>query len=561
MLHTRQILFSILLLFVAFCLFGCFESKQDFTVNPDGSGKMTLEAWIDTSAAIQLGPAKSDAAEVESTAKDILQKSEGIEAWKDVTFNRAADGRVYFKGTGYFKDLSRVKVPNYGSEFWWSKEGKTLTVQLKEESETKGSEAKQNVSEEQVAAQIKQARTEWKRMRCLMESVLLGLKKDTTIRLPGKVTEVNNFVKESDSVIRVTFDGAKMMEVMDQMMADEAWMKEQARSGGLQQAGSSGPPMTQSMNAKYFGQEGPVQAKVQLGSKSLFDYKKESAAAVKAYPKVLESLGIGSKAVASTVLKEGIQFQAGEVRDTRTTGEFFGGLDLELVMSGDIVSRTRGIRNVEIQKAVDNTGQSLLKEEAPGFQHSSKSEGEEGKRSESLQFKNPARNATSIGEISGSVELYVPDKDPKAKVVTKAFLKQAGKPMVSDLLKKAKVDIVVLTQAQYQEIKKKVEESDSETSPLESLLPGFSDLFDNLYDVGENDLAFLVKDSGGKFADLEVLDATGKPIPTNGHSRVNSIYVFTYETLPGDTSQLAVYLDTPTALIKAPFSLTNVNLP
>lgn len=560
MLSLRRDLCFILILFAALCLTGCFESKQDITLNPDGSGKMILEAWIDTSAQIQLGPAKSDAAAMESAVKEIIQKSEGIDAWKDVTFNRGADGRVYFKGTGYFKDLSRVKIQNYGTEFWWTKEGKTMSVQMKEETEAKSTAESAPLSDEQIQAQIKQARTEWKRMRCLMESVLLGMKKDAVLHVSGKVTDVNNFTKQTDNTLQVSFDGAKMMEVLDQMMSDEEWMKEQARSGGLKDAAGGGPQMSQAMNAKFFGHEGPVQAKVQLG-KPLFDYKKESAAALKAYPKLLETLGIGTKAVASSVVKEGIQFQAGEVHDSRTNGEFFGGLDLELVMTGDIVNKTRAIRNMEIQKAVDSTGQTLLSEDSPGFQHSSKGE-EEGKRTESLHLKNPARSATSITEISGTLELYVPDKDPKAKLLVKGVLKQSGKPLVSDVLKKAKIEIVVLNQAQFQQLKESASGWSGEgTSPIETALPGFAELFEGLYDVGENDLAFLVKDSSGRFAEIEVVDATGKRVPTNGHSFSGTTYTFTFEALPPDTSQLAVYLDTPTALVKAPFSLTNITLP
>src|SRR5262245_31046934 len=94
---------------------GCFEdTKQEFTLNPDGSGKMVLESsFVPASEAI------SEETEGESglreIVRDILTKSDGIEAWRDVSFSEQKDGAFSFRGTAYFPDLSRVKLHQFAS--------------------------------------------------------------------------------------------------------------------------------------------------------------------------------------------------------------------------------------------------------------------------------------------------------------------------------------------------------------------------------------------------------------------------------------------------------------
>ncbi|MCX5682063.1 MAG: hypothetical protein NT049_00025 [Planctomycetota bacterium] len=104
---------------------GCFEGKAEFDLNPDGSGKVVADflfpsraPWLLKKAAPH--PADPSAAAAEPAANPeedmndcvgaFIKKSTGIDAWKDVSFQRAADGRIQFKGTAYFKDLTKVKV-------------------------------------------------------------------------------------------------------------------------------------------------------------------------------------------------------------------------------------------------------------------------------------------------------------------------------------------------------------------------------------------------------------------------------------------------------------------
>lgn len=561
--HTRSV-FLFALLFLALTLTGCFESDQDIILNPDGSGKLTLVAVFDPSA-VTLGGGGGNAAQ--TAVKKLLEKSQGIDVWKDVTFTNTADGRVSFKGTAYFKDLSQVKIQNFGTDFTLTRDGKVVTITMQEENKkpAEGQAAKpQQMTEEQINDAVQQAKAEWQRSKPMLGAMLGGLKKSATLHFRGTLVEVNNFEKVSENAIKVSFDGARIIEILDQMMNDDAALRKQAMEGSLK-AGGGPPEMDESFNEKFFGQPGPVKAKIQLDSKASFDYKKEVAAAQKMYPKLQETLGIVPKLPAGATIKDGVQFALGEIRDQRTTGEFFGGLSVELVMSGNLMPAIRGLRQISIATAVDDTGKNLLKEGEEAKPDPSREE-ETGTLKQKVELVNPLRSASTIKELSGSAVFYMPDKDPKAaKVVVKGFMKLTGKPLVLDVLKKAKVQVAVLTKDQYeaaQAAKEKLEGQDAKPANMgDALMSAFGEMFSGFMSVDENDLAFLVKDPGGRLVDLEVQDASGKPLPTQGRSTYEDKRTISFEQLPGADAQLVIYLETSAALVKSAFSFTNVTLP
>ena len=558
---------------VLFCglLTGCFESKQDYTINPDGSGKVTLDVLFDPTA-VSMGQQSSDPEKQMQTAvKKIIQGAKGIEVWKDVVYKRMPDGRVSFKGTAYFQDLNKVKIENYGTDFKLSREDKILVLQMVEEKKDKEAQAKPAPStpptDEEITATIEKSKAEWERSKPMMTAMLSGLKKEATVRLPGKLSELNNFVRVNDTTVKMAIDGAKMMEALDAAMTDEAWMRAQASSGGLSE---DGPPLDDTLNEKYFGKPGPLMAKVQVGSKAQFDYKKEVAAAQKVYPKMLESLGVVAKLPAGAVLKNGVSFTTGEIKDSRTTGQFFGGLTVELIMSGDVLQNARGIRGLNIVKAVDDKGNDLLQPADEGSSSSMSfgfgNGGNEGQLRQELKLKNPARAASAIQELSGEINLYMPEKDPKSKIVIKNFMKQAGKPVVSDVLKKGKMEVAVLTREQYETMKAAKDQADQGTpvgakDPISALFKAFSDVFSGYQSVSDNDLVFMSKDPGGRLVDYEVQDATGAKIPTQGTSGGMDMQVISFEQLPDATAQLVIYTETTSSLVKAPFTLSDLMLP
>jgi hypothetical protein len=109
---------------------GCFETKDEFTVNPDGSGKVTHECSFQQ---VNLG---GDNEATEDSLKEaigkVITEAKGVEAWRDVSYKRLDDGRLFFKGTAYFTNLNTLDIPNQTMlEFDWKKSGGGAVLTLR----------------------------------------------------------------------------------------------------------------------------------------------------------------------------------------------------------------------------------------------------------------------------------------------------------------------------------------------------------------------------------------------------------------------------------------------
>ena len=100
-----RILTTVIAVAAATLLSGCFDTKDQFTLNSDGSGKVIHESSFQ-SMNLTGDNDNSEASLKEAIAK-VIEQAKGVEAWRDVMFKRLDDGRLYFKGTAYFKDLSQ----------------------------------------------------------------------------------------------------------------------------------------------------------------------------------------------------------------------------------------------------------------------------------------------------------------------------------------------------------------------------------------------------------------------------------------------------------------------
>ena len=89
----------------------------------------------------------------------------------------------------------------------------------------------------------------------------------------------------------------------------------------------------------------------------------------------------------------GVTVTAGDITDRRRNDNTFAGLEVELKLAGEAGGGVRGARAV-LQKAVDDTGRSLLKEKekTPDFEKSSGDDPPILK----LDLRNPARRAAKI---------------------------------------------------------------------------------------------------------------------------------------------------------------------
>jgi hypothetical protein len=136
-----------------------------------------------------------------------------------------------------------------------------------------------------------------------------------------------------------------------------------------------------------------------------------------------------------------VEIAVGEVTDTRTTGEFFSGCEVNLKVQGDAVSNSLGIRATRLNLAVDDTGQNLLREAKNPPSFFALSPGSQDILEERIKLKNPSRNAKVIKSLEGELELFQPTIENEGMVIIEDFMSQPSEPIESASLDKWNVQV------------------------------------------------------------------------------------------------------------------------
>jgi hypothetical protein len=282
-----------------------------------------------------------------------------------------------------------------------------------------------------------------------------------------------------------------------------------------------------------------------------------------------------SAALAVPLSAQDLRVSAGTIEDRRTTGKFFGGLEVELKLTGDDLADAKAKR-VIVKKAVDETGRDLLPDERkdPDFSTSSGSDLK-------VNLKNPARGSTALKEISGHVELFTPSRVPASVVTIDRLPSRMDKPISMPALRNQKIEIAVVSpkvhranaakrKAEFEkemaknkaEMEKEMKGASPEEAKALEAIMGLAQAFSGMMDeVGDNDLILNVKDADGRVMDVEVTRADGEEISSNGSMSSGELRVMNFsEKLPAD-AKLKVLVKTKKALVSAPFTLSNVSLP
>jgi len=275
-------------------LAGCLESRQDFVLNPDGSGKVAVDLLV-----MEMMPMMGEAAQgdpelpVKRMAREILDRSVMIDTWTDVAFDRAEDGRIHFKGTAYFKDFAKMRLSRSrltGVSFAKDDQGGMVLLLDTAEKKPAAAPPPTKLSEDEIAQRIKDQRDKAQATRPMLELFMAKFKMDLVFRLPGTVADATHFQREPGGAVRLTVEGQKILQVMDQLVADDAFMRDLVASG--ESFGPGGSRMRDAINEKLFGSKAPARVRVNGDLKPLFDYEAEAKKARDAYPKMVESLGL-----------------------------------------------------------------------------------------------------------------------------------------------------------------------------------------------------------------------------------------------------------------------------
>jgi len=275
---------------------GCFEGKARLTLNPDGSGKIAGEftfpiasPWVPARKAPG-DELKTPEEETKDIVTSILKRSPGVDAWKDVSFERLPGDRIHFKGTAYFKELAKVKIfPDTRPRAGFAADGPDvlmliLTRAADEESQNKPFRA---MTGDEIARALKQARDQYRRARPSLASSLTGLKFDLTFDSPGTPAEVHGLVQEQ-GLLAASVDGPRILKAVDGLFDDTAALRERIVRGDT----VSSRTLSDFVRQRLFVSKGEVWAKMNGPFRTRFDYAAEVAAVRKSLPEMMTQLGL-----------------------------------------------------------------------------------------------------------------------------------------------------------------------------------------------------------------------------------------------------------------------------
>lgn len=271
----------------ALLLSSCYETKQDFMINPDGSGKVRHEC---TFQSVSLNNENDTSVEaLQAAIAKIVTDSKGVDAWTDVSFKRLEDGRIWFLGTAYFKKLEELEIPNQSMlQFAWKNQGggkAELALDLKKSKNPKPKPDAAKLTPEERAKKNKDERAKFQQSKPMVTAMLGTLKQDVSFKLPGKVETRSNFKPTPSGTLGLSFEGAKMIDALEKLMADDAWLEKHGFDT------QDTPALDAELGGLLFGEKAPVKATVSGATAPLFNYAAEVAAALKGAEKLQKQLG------------------------------------------------------------------------------------------------------------------------------------------------------------------------------------------------------------------------------------------------------------------------------
>ncbi|HVS71034.1 MAG TPA: hypothetical protein VHQ47_07255 [Phycisphaerae bacterium] len=292
--HLRSLARPLLLVTLALSLPACLERRQTGQLNPDGSGKMTLDTYVTPPPQEPGSPSQPDALDIaKSIATNMVQDSTGVDVWSNLVVEKTADGRAHVVGTAYFPDINKLGLDNRFTYAWARDDKGAYTLTLKPPANNTAAMTPvggEKLSDAQVAQVIAQGKAEYAQRKPWLQTNLQFLKVDATLLLPGEVTSTTILTQSGQNAVELTFDGRQILDAFDTLMADDKTLAASIRAG--KQPDADMGYLVEAM----FHHKGPIQATVTGPVKPQFDYKAAVAAAKAAAPAMYQRLGIDPNA-------------------------------------------------------------------------------------------------------------------------------------------------------------------------------------------------------------------------------------------------------------------------
>ena len=291
--------------------------------------------------------------------------------------------------------------------------------------------------------------------------------------------------------------------------------------------------------------------------------------------RTLLSLGVVLLLAVPLAAQTGVGVELDDITDNRmsstdTSGfQMRGALELRLKVTGNNLDKAVAAR-VLVKEAKDDKGNSLLEKEpsVPDFMGREYNNG-----TVQVSVLQPARSATSV-RLKGTVELYVPSRDPGAMLKIDNVLTKLDKPLSAKALTAAKIELTPLSVEAYAAAAKarKITEKDLEEIRAEAkkrgadekeieLAIGLAQAFESMDEPASPNAFYL----SGKKADfdriyrVEILGPDGEPVnvPSRGVSTrgESSLMTLNPSEAPPKNAALQLMLLTDKSRVSYPFDL------
>ncbi|QQL45507.1 hypothetical protein [Sulfuriroseicoccus oceanibius] len=297
-----------LVMLAALVLASCVDEEREFTLNPDGSGKVKVVATFSTDSVISFnGESDSPEKRAKDAVKATLEDSRGVMTWADVSYEVLEGKKVKFEGTAYFPDINKLrikvgstKLDTFQPEMVTQDGVVTITCPAKDKSEggdgdvgikigPTGGDADQpewsTLSKEGQDARLAEVKAELSKMRMMIAGLAADMSNRVVFHLPADPQGVTNFEKSGERTLRVEQSGEQLLAAVDKLLADDEQLRGLLASG--HNVMKDGPPAELMLGAK-----GDPTLRFAANAQPQFDYAKEQEAAATAFPQMMKDLGL-----------------------------------------------------------------------------------------------------------------------------------------------------------------------------------------------------------------------------------------------------------------------------
>ncbi|GGA04236.1 hypothetical protein [Okeania sp. KiyG1] len=197
-------------------------------------------------------------------------------------------------------------------------------------------------------------------------------------------------------------------------------------------------------------------------------------------------------------------------------------------------------------------------------------------------MKSPTtRQTATIKEISGTLEIFIPDQNAKSTVKVKNFLDKTGVAISNSVLKSSDIEVLIqkpedMNQDEQCEVKRQVTQQQENFMLARSLTVFFAEFKCSIFSSmlasipQDKSIIILIKDVDSKLKGIEFESESGEVILQQASSSMGTftmenggaeIRVYRFEEKLPPKTRLNLYLFTAESVVTVPFKVVDVPLP